>query len=171
MMLRDWEDFSKVQSSNLKSCLKIITQNSMIKDFQKPKAQNTKSKQNTEHEISQNTNDYRELEQRTTDFAKRVLRLTKALNKNSQNIELIKQIIRSSGSIGANYREANEALTKKDFLYRIRISRKEAKETDYWLQLIQEANPGFTERMKELFVECRELRNIFSAIISKVQEN
>ncbi|MDZ7611402.1 MAG: four helix bundle protein [Candidatus Moranbacteria bacterium] len=138
---------------------------------QKPKAQSTKPRQNTKPETGQSTNDYRELEQRTTDFAKRVLRLTKALPKNCQNIEMIKQITRSSGSIGANYREANEALTKKDFLYRIRISRKEAKETDHWLQLIQEANPEFSHRMKELFVECRELRNIFSAIINKVQKN
>ncbi|MFW5885263.1 MAG: four helix bundle protein [Patescibacteria group bacterium] len=138
---------------------------------QKPKIESTKPKQNTKHEIGQSTNDYRELEQRTTNFAKRVLRLTKALPKNCQNIELIKQITRSSGSIGANYREANEALTKKDFLYRTRISRKEAKETDHWLELIQEANPEFSNRMRELFAECRELRNIFSAIINKVQKS
>lgn len=124
------------------------------------------NKENTEKK-----DQYRELEQRTTDFCKRTIQLTKTIPKNTQNLELTKQIIRSSGSIGANYREANEALTKKDFLYRMKISRKEAKETDHWLQLIEEVNPEFKKRMRELFKECNEIRNIFSSIITKVQSS
>lgn len=116
-----------------------------------------------------NTNKYRDLEQRTTDFARRIIRLCKALPNDVVNRRLIDQIVRSAGSVGANYREANECLGKKDFVHRLRIARKECKETEHWLMLISEANPKFDDRMKELFNECGELRNILSAIISKAK--
>ena len=112
-------------------------------------------------------NRYRDLEERTTEFAKRVIRLCKELPKDRINNPLVGQIIRSSGSIGANYREANEALGKKDFAHRLRIARKEAKETEHWLELIKETNPELSERMEDLFKELREIRNILSAILSK----
>ena len=115
------------------------------------------------------TKAYRDLEERTTNFAKRIVRLCKTLPKDKINYRLIDQIVRSGGSIGANYREANEALSKKDFIYRIRISRKETKETSHWLELIEEANPGFSMRMQDLYREAVELRSIFSAIIMKVE--
>lgn len=120
--------------------------------------------------MSESTNKYRELEERTTEFARRVIRLCKALPNGTINRRLIDQIVRSSGSVGANYREANECLGKKDFIHRLRISRKECKETEHWLFLIEEANPDFKDRMKELFVECGEIRNILSAIIQKAQD-
>ena len=110
------------------------------------------------------------MEERTTDFAKRIIRLCKELSRDTINRRLIDQIVRSSGSVGANYREANEAISKKDFLYRLRISRKEAKETEHWLELIQEANPKVTGRMKDLFQEIKEIRNILSAIIDKANK-
>lgn len=113
------------------------------------------------------TTKYRDLEERTTEFARRVIRLCKELPKNRINDRLVDQIIRSSGSIGANYIEANEALGKKDFIHRLRISRKEAKETNHWLELTKEANPDLKSRMNELFQELREIRNIISAIINK----
>ena len=119
---------------------------------------------------TQGNNKYRELENRTTEFAKRVVRLCKALSRDRINNRLVDQIIRSAGSVGANYREANEALGKKDFLYRLRIARKEAKETHHWFELIEEANPNFSKRMKNLFQEIQELRNILSAIIIKAEE-
>jgi four helix bundle protein len=120
----------------------------------------------TEHK-AQTISSYRDLEVRTTEFAKRVIRLCKALPYNEINRRLIGQIVRSAGSIGANYREANEALSKKDFLYRVRVSRKEAKETSHWLELIAEANQDMTERMHDLHKEVLEFRKIFSAIINK----
>ena len=107
-----------------------------------------------------------DLEDRTLEFAKRIIRLCKALPKNTINFELIKQIMKSGPSIGANYREANEALGKKDFLYRMRISRKERKETTYWLKLIIEANLDFKERIIPLLNESIELKKILSKIIS-----
>ncbi len=108
-----------------------------------------------------------DLEKRTTDFAKRVIRLCKFLPKNSVNARIISQAVSSAGSIGANYREANDALGKKDFLMRLRIARKEAKESLHWLQLIQEANPSVASRMQGLLQENKELKYILSAIISK----
>ncbi len=110
---------------------------------------------------------YRDLEERTLEFSKKVIYLCRSLSKNTINFELIKQIIRSACSIGANYREANESLGKKDFVHRLRISRKEAKETTYWLELILEANPEFKQQIQVLIKETQELRNIISAIIDK----
>ena len=119
---------------------------------------------------AQKENNYRDLENRTTDFAKRIIRLCKELPKDRINNRLVDQIIRSSGSVGANYREANESLGKKDFRFRLRISRKEAKETQHWLDLIEEANPKISERMKDLFKEVGEIRNILSSIIYKISQ-
>ncbi|KKU70112.1 MAG: hypothetical protein UX94_C0011G0040 [Parcubacteria group bacterium GW2011_GWA2_47_21] len=77
-----------------------------------------------------------DLEERTLEFAKNIRILVRRLPKNISNYEDAKQLVRSSGSIGANYREASESLGKKDFAIKIRISRKEPKETIYWLNLI-----------------------------------
>jgi len=82
------------------------------------------------------TNKVYDLEERTYRFAKQVASFCRKLPKNIINIEYLKQVIRSSGSVGANYIEANEALSKKDFQMRIKICRKEAKESAYWLRLI-----------------------------------
>lgn len=77
-----------------------------------------------------------DLEDRTFDFAKLVREFVKLLPKTLANLEDIQQVVRSSGSVGANYIEANESLSKKDFLMRIEICRKEAKESRYWLRLM-----------------------------------
>jgi four helix bundle protein len=106
-----------------------------------------------------------DLEKRTTDMARRVIRLCRALPRNTMNNRLIGQIVGSAGSVGANYREANDSLGRKDFLMRIKISRKESKETLHWLELILEANPEFKNRMSNLFLECYEIKNILSSII------
>ena len=111
-----------------------------------------------------------DLEERTTEFAKRVVRLCRSLSKDSINNRLNGQAVGSAGSVGANYREANDALGKKDFLHRMRISRKEAKETIHWLELIEEANPEYKERMQELKQEAKELKNILSTIINNTEE-
>ena len=75
-----------------------------------------------------NTKPY-DLEERTLKFAKEVIAFVKIIPKSIANVEIIKQLVRSSGSVGANYIEANEALSKKDFALRVRICRKEAKES------------------------------------------
>ena len=109
-----------------------------------------------------------DLEPRTLTFAKSVLHLCQKLPNNVVDYKLIDQLIRSAGSIGANYREANDALGKKDFANRLRISRKEAKETIFWLELVKEANPNLETEILKLIDECSQLRNIFSSIINKV---
>ncbi|MEW6376942.1 MAG: four helix bundle protein [Thermodesulfobacteriota bacterium] len=108
-----------------------------------------------------------DLEKRTLEFAKNVIRLCKQLPKNVINNELIEQLIDASGSIGANYREANDALSKKDFKHRIKITRKEAKEAHYWLELLLEANPECREEIDYLLTEALELKKIFSSIVDK----
>lgn len=112
---------------------------------------------------------YQNLEDRTLVFSKNVIRTCKKIQINTISIELIKQLIRSAGSVGANYREANECLGKNDFAHRLRISRKEAKETSYWLELIIEANPAIKEEAMSLLNETREIRNILSSIILKAK--
>lgn len=107
------------------------------------------------------------LEERTLEFAKKVIRLCKKLPYNTINHEIVGQLIRASGSVGANYREANDALSKKDFAYRIKICRKEAKESHYWLQLLKEANSDISEEVEELVSEAIELKKIFSSIADK----
>ena len=108
-----------------------------------------------------------DLEERTSQFAKRVIKLCKKLPQNTINWELIAQLIRASGSVGANYREANDALSKKDFSYRIKITRKETKESCYWLELLQEANSEYKEEINKLLTEAVELKKIFSSIANK----
>jgi four helix bundle protein len=106
-----------------------------------------------------------DLEERTEKFAKDVIQLCKRLSKNTINIELVSQTVRASGSVGANYIEANESLSKKDFFNRIKICRKEAKESRYWL--ILSANTEFETEAKPFIQEATELMNIFGAILKK----
>lgn len=108
------------------------------------------------------------LEERTLLFAKEVRLFIKSLPKTIANNEDSKQVVRSSGSIGANYLEANEALSKKDFRFRVKISRKEAKESAYWLKLIAETNTlQNPQEARELIQEAIELKKILSTIIEK----
>ena len=109
-----------------------------------------------------------DLEERTFQFAKRVRQYVKRLPKSIANFEDSKQIVRASGSVGANYIEANESLSKKDFIYRIKICRKESKESTYFLRLIYETNsPEFEEEGRELYGEALQLKRIFSSILEK----
>ncbi|PIU55289.1 MAG: four helix bundle protein [Chloroflexi bacterium CG07_land_8_20_14_0_80_51_10] len=110
-----------------------------------------------------------DLEERTLEFDKGIIRLCKFLPKDTINRELVSQLVRAGGSVGANYREANDALSKKDFIHRMRIMRKEAKECHYWLQLVVETNPEFKNSTESLLKEAEELKKIFSSIIDKSQ--
>jgi len=110
-----------------------------------------------------------DLEDRTLKFSKDIFRNLKTIPRDIISNEYIKQITRSSGSIGANYIEANEALSKKDFLMRMKISRKEAKETVYWLNIISDIDENTKIKLQPLLQEAIELKKIFSAIIEKSQ--
>lgn len=115
----------------------------------------------------QNSKRY-DLEDRTFEFAKRVRAFAAKLKNTAANIEDRRQLIKASGSVGANYIEANEALSKKDFLMRIKICRKEAKESRYWLRLIDTGNNDELEQeRKALENEASELTHIFGSIVTK----
>lgn len=107
-----------------------------------------------------------DLEERTLLFAKRVIALVNRLPKTLPNIEIGRQLVRSSGSVGANYIEANESLSRKDFVVRIKICRKESKESRYWLKLVQPKREDERER-ESLIAEATELMKIFGSIIEK----
>lgn len=109
-----------------------------------------------------------DLEERTFKFSVKCRDFTLQLLKDFINIEYGKQLIRSSGSVAANYIEANEALSKKDFLHRIKICRKEAKESRLWLKLCRfSSKENLEDIQKSLIQEATELTKIFSAILNK----
>jgi len=111
-----------------------------------------------------------DLEERTTKYAKAVISLCKSLPRDPINYRLIGQVVGSAGSVGANYREANDALGKKDFLQRMKISRREAKESLHWLDCLLEANNNREPDIVTLIKEGEEIKRILSAIINKYQE-
>ena len=110
-----------------------------------------------------------DLEDRTLAFAKAVRIFVKGLPKTIANLEDAKQLVRASGSIGANYIEANESLGKKDFLMKVRTCRREAKESRYWLGLVDTEGRSSAEHQK-LLTEVDELMKIFGAIVRKCEE-
>ena len=115
---------------------------------------------------SKNSKQY-DLEDRTFLFAKNVRILIRKIPKDIPNIEDSRQLVRASGSVGANYIEANESLSKKDFVMRIKISRKESKESRYWLRLLHIEDDGLNNECQALITEVTELMNIFGAILQK----
>lgn len=128
------------------------------------KSQASKNKQ-MENNKGTNIKRY-DLEERTLRFAGQINALVNGLSRTNSNMENGKQLIRSAGSVGANYIEANEALSKKDFIMRVKIARKEAKESRFWLSLIVPR----TEKLPIINVlinEATELIKIFSSILLK----
>jgi four helix bundle protein len=105
-----------------------------------------------------------DLEERTLRFAKDVIAFVETLPRTLANVEVCKQLVRAAGSVGANYIEANEALGKKDFLMKVRISRRESKECRYWLQLVSSDEAARTAQ-EQLIQESTELMKILGAIL------
>ena len=117
----------------------------------------------------QSTKQY-DLEDRTLAFAREVRAFVTNLPKTIANIEDGKQLVKASGSVGSNYIEANEAISKKDFIFRIKICRKEAKESRYWLRLVDTNDEQELEDDRNSLInESTELMNIFGAILQKSQ--
>jgi four helix bundle protein len=120
------------------------------------------------HAVYGEVNRYESLELRCEQFARDVRAFYKTLSKTVPNQEDGRQLIRSSGSVGANYIEANEALGRKDFFMHIKICRKEAKESRFWLRLIDAAgHPDVEDARASLEGESEELMRIFAAIFRK----
>jgi len=110
-----------------------------------------------------------DLEDRTLQYSKKVIELCRELPVGDINRRLKDQLLRSATSIGANYREVNETDTKKDFKNRIRIAKKEAKETVYWLELLLELNSQFDYKIRLLLKETNEFVKILAAIYFKIK--
>ena len=110
----------------------------------------------------------RDLEDRTFQFAESIRSFVRQLPRTISNIEDVRQLVRASGSVAANWIEADEAVSKKDFLLRVKICRKEAKESRLFLRLI-DASTNSSAARDNLATEARELVLIFSSIISKNQ--
>ena len=107
-----------------------------------------------------------DFEQRTLLFSQNIISTTKGIIKNTSNNVIVMQLIRSATSIGANYLEAGDSLGKKDFLLRMKIARKEAKETIYWLKLLINSNHTPIPELKILLNESIELKKILSSMIN-----
>ena len=113
-----------------------------------------------------------DLEERSHQFAHQVRAFIRRLPRTISNSEDVRQLVRSSGSIGANYIEANESLGRKDFLLHIKISRKESKESRHWIRLLFVDSDAALEEIRERLVqESVELMNIFGAIFQKTRED
>jgi four helix bundle protein len=105
-----------------------------------------------------------DLEERCGKFGESIIKLCKELRNDDINRPLINQIIRSATSTGANYMEANEAASTKDFRNKIKISQKEANETKHWTRMIAAANPEKKEECRKIWQEAHELTLIFATI-------
>ena len=112
-----------------------------------------------------------DLEKRTLRFSEDILALCAEIKQTVITSPLINQVVRSGTSIGANYCEANNASSKKDFKNKIYICKKECQETKYWLMLLQKSCPDNIESIKPLWQECHELNLIFQKIISSMDKS
>jgi len=110
-----------------------------------------------------------DLEERTALFGEDIIEFVKAIPLNQITTSLVDQLVRSSSSIGANYCEADCAESKKDFIHKLGICKKESKETKHWLRMIVKAIPGVKEKARILWKEANELVLIFNAIINKTK--
>ncbi|MFH1061738.1 MAG: four helix bundle protein [Candidatus Omnitrophota bacterium] len=104
-------------------------------------------------------------------FALKIVKLVNVLPKNTSGLVMGKQIMRSGTSIGANVEEAQGASSKKDFTNKMTISKKEARETRYWLKLIRDSDLLKLTQVEELLKECDEIVKILTAIVKTSKEN
>jgi four helix bundle protein len=107
-----------------------------------------------------------DLLERVTKFGKDIVVFCRSIKQDNINKPIINQLVRSGTSIGANYCEANNASSKKDFKNKIFICKKEAQETKYWLTLIEKSNPEKKKEIEILKKECQEFLMIFQKIIN-----
>ena len=108
-----------------------------------------------------------DLEERTALFGEKVIDFARKIEKNAVTVSLVSQLVRSGTSVGANYCEADDAASKKDFKNKICTCRKEARETKHWLRMIAKATPELKDEARALWREAKELHLIFAAIWRK----
>ena len=106
-----------------------------------------------------------DLEERTAKFGENIIKFAKKVPKNAITIPLITQLVKAGTSVGANYCEADDAESKRDFTHKIGICKKEARESKHWLRMIVVACPELKEEARPLWTEAKELNLIFNAIV------
>ena len=112
-----------------------------------------------------------DLEERTAKFGEDIIEFAKSIQKNPFMLPIISQLIKAGTSIGANYCEADCAETKKDFIHKLGICKKESKETRYWFRMVVEADSNKKEEARRNWQEANELNLIFSSIVNKTKAN
>lgn len=115
-------------------------------------------------QLSNNSPQY-DLEERTAQFGENIIDFLKTIKINPINKRMVEQLVGSGGSVGAHYAEASEAESKKDFIHKISIGKKELKETKHWLRLLSRTNPEQKENIKTHYRETHELLLIFAKIV------
>jgi len=108
------------------------------------------------------------LEERTAKFSENVVVLLSGIKKNPINLPIISQLVRAATSIGANYCEANDASSRKDFRNKIYVCKEEANETKYWLRILAQAEPAIKDKIRILWQEAQELNLIFQKIVNSL---
>ena len=119
--------------------------------------------------MNQFSNKYN-LEERTAEFGESIIDFCKTIKLNAITQPIVRQLIRSATSIGANYMEANAACSKKDFTNKIFTCKKESQETKHWLRMLAKSNPDQKPKIKKLWRECQELTMIFQKITSSLKK-
>ncbi|MEK7213098.1 MAG: four helix bundle protein [Patescibacteria group bacterium] len=110
-----------------------------------------------------------DLEERTSKYAEEIIKFSKKIPLNLTTKPIISQLVRAGTSIGANYCEADDAESKKDFIHKLGICKKEARETKYWLRMVAISAPELRDEAAKLWQEAKELNLIFNAIIIKTR--
>ncbi len=112
-----------------------------------------------------------DLEERTQKFGEDIIIFCRELPKDEVITVIVRQLIRSGTSVGANYCEADCAESRKDFVHKLGICNKEVKETKHWLRMVGVSHPQIVEKARLLWKEAHELNLIFISIIRKTKEN
>jgi len=111
-----------------------------------------------------------DLEERTALFGEEIIKFSRKIPRSPTTISLISQLVRSGTSVGANYLEADDSESKKDFIHKISICRKESRETKHWLRMVAISEPNLKDDARKLWREAQELNLIFSTIVRKKKE-
>ncbi len=112
-----------------------------------------------------------DLEERTAKFGENIIMFCKKISQNHATLPIINQLIKAATSVGANYCEADDAESRKDFKHKIGICKKESRESKYWLRMIAVAYPECKEEVRAYWKEAKELNLIFNAIVNSTNKN
>jgi four helix bundle protein len=110
------------------------------------------------------------LEERTAKFGEEIIEFANKVSKNAITLPLVSQLVKTGTSVGANYCEADDAESRKDFQHKIGICKKEARETKHWLRMIVVAAPELKEEARKHWKEAQELNLIFNAIVKSINK-